>query len=424
MARSNDSNSLRVLIRAAALAAVAFYVLTARFTKGHEADFGKQWLAARLVATGQGAKLFDQSTQRAELERHYTTEVIDRGIWREGIGGPTYPPTFAVVFAPLGWLTPAAAQWVVVQISVLMVIVAARWMSRMTDGRITTESAALATLCLPSFFLAVGVGQNSAVSLAIFVAGFALLSERRDFAAGLVWGLFAMKPTWGFAIAWIPAVTLRPRAYLGMATSAAALVALTIPICGIHSWFDWLAVARQTELFYHELPRWTALSRDLPGLIRRVSEGSWVEITGWAVVGLVIAATAKAWWARGTRGQIIESSGHQTVALLSAAVLSCPRFMFYDMTLAVVPFLLALGGWNQLQIASRWLLASLAGLLWLGTAFSYAQSAMLGLPLDTLALLLLWLWAIAAAHARTSRHFPGEFNFGYEPQMTQISQMR
>jgi hypothetical protein len=278
----------------------------------------------------------------------------------------------------------------------------------MTGGQINTETAALATLTLPSFFLAIGVGQNSAISLAIFVIGFALLAERRDFAAGLVWGLFAIKPTWGIAIAWIPTVTLRPRAYLGMATSAGVLVALTLPVCGIHSWFDWLAVARQTERYYQELPRWTALSRDLPGLLRRIDGGSWVNFAGWAVVGLVIAATAKTWWdGRRTPNEAMEFSGPRAVALLAAAVLSCPRFMFYDMTLAVVPFLVALCQWRQFSGGSRWLLASLTGLLWIGTGFGYATSAMLGVPLDTLALALLWLWAIATAHARSSTDLAG-----------------
>ena len=403
---TTGSNTSRLVIRAAALLAVAFYVLTAHLTKGHEADFGKQWLAARLVATGQGSSLFNLDVQRAELEKYYTAEVIDHGIWRDGIGGPTYPPTFAVIFAPLGWLSPQTAQWVVVQLSVLLVVIAARVVSRMTGGRITAEAGTLAILCFPSFFLAVGVGQNSALSLAIFVGGFALLTGRHDFLAGAVWGLFAIKPTWGFAVAWIPAVVARPRAYVGMAVSAVALVVLTLPLCGSESWFDWLAVARQTEYYYQILPRWTALSRDLPGLLRRVGNGSWVELAGWTAIVLVILATTRIWWNGGqSRDGAFEMTGPHAVALLSAAVLSCPRFMFYDMTLGVVPFLVALAGWRELRSGGRWVLASLIGLLWIGTGFSYVRSSMLGIPLDIFALVLLWLWAVAQAHARaTSQH--------------------
>ena len=46
---TTNVDATHTLIRLAALAAVAFYVGTAHLTKGHEADFGKQWLAARMV---------------------------------------------------------------------------------------------------------------------------------------------------------------------------------------------------------------------------------------------------------------------------------------------------------------------------------------------------------------------------------------
>src|SRR5262245_275833 len=99
---TGESRIARGAIRLAAILAIGFYVGTAHLTHGHEADFGKQWLAARMVASGQGKQLFDLSAQRAELERNYDREVIDRGIWRDGIGGPTYPPPLALMLAPLG----------------------------------------------------------------------------------------------------------------------------------------------------------------------------------------------------------------------------------------------------------------------------------------------------------------------------------
>ncbi len=385
------------LPRVAALAAVVFYVGTAHLTKGHEADFGKQWLAARLVATGHGRDLFDKDAQRAELERHYATQVIDHGIWREGIGGPTYPPTLAVVFAPLGWLSPRWAQFVIVQFSVLLVIVSAVALSRSVASRISWELATLATLTFPSFFLAVGVGQNSAMSLAIVVGGFCLLARDRDFLAGVVWGLFALKPTWGFAVAWLPLVLARPRVYAGMFASSAALVALTLPVCGIDAWLDWLAVVRQTELYYQTLPRWTALSRDLPGLLRRINPHGETELAGWGIVFGTILVTAGTWWtARRSRG--VELHGPRTVALLAGVVLACPRFMFYDMTLAVVPVLVGLAGWREMDRRSKWLFAAIAASLWCGAGIGYVRWVMLGPPLDTFALIALWLWAVVEVH--------------------------
>jgi hypothetical protein len=84
--------------------------------------------------------------------------------------------------------------------------------------------------------------------------------------------------------------------------------------------------------------------------------------------------------------------------LLAGSLLACPRFMFYDVTLAVLPVLTAYASWQQLSRASRWTLACLAGLLWGGTVISYVQWQMLGPPLETFALIGLWLWAIGASY--------------------------
>jgi hypothetical protein len=386
----------RSVLRAAALAAVAFYGTTAHLTRGHEADFGKQWLAARLVATGQGRALFDLTVQRAELDRHYQSVVIDSGIWREGIGGPTYPPTLAVVLAPLGWLSPRWAQWVVVELSVVAIIVTACLVARLTAGRIPWEVGTLAALSFTPFFLAVGLGQNSAFSLLIVASGWALLASGRDVWAGAVLGLFAIKPTWGVAVVWIPLVLARPRVYLGMCGSAVGLALATLPVCGIDSWIGWLSVARETEHVYQTWPRWTLLSRDLPGLLRRIEQGTLVEFAGWAAVGGVVAITGwAAWRARAGGWASRLAAGPQATAVLAALVLSCPRFMFYDLTLAVLPSLLAVSNWKQFGSYSRALLVAAVATVWCGAACSYLLWSMMGPPIETLGVLGLWGWAVA-----------------------------
>ena len=81
--------------------------------------------------------------------------------------------------------------------------------------------------------------------------------------------------------------------------------------------------------------------------------------------------------------------------LVAGVVLSCPRFMFYDMTLAVCPVFIAFADWPRLSRGDRRTLVCLAAALWIGTAYEYDQWSMLGPPLDTFALFGLWLWGIA-----------------------------
>ena len=394
--------------RMVAIATIGFYVCTAHLTKGHEADFGKQWLAARLVATGNGGRLFHLPSQRQELERHFAPETIVRGIWRDGIGGPTYPPTFAIVAAPLGWLSPRVAQWTVIQLSLLAMVLTAGLISGMTRGKVPWEHAIVGTICLPSFFFAIGLGQNTAWSLLILVGGLRLLASGRDVYAGLVWGIFAAKPTWGVAVVWLPLALGRPRVFWGMALSAAALFLATLPICGIQSWIDWLSVAQRTEQFYQSIPRWTGLSRDLPGLLRRASPGPLTELLGWCLVLAVVILSIRAWREGGGRSSLVPLQGPSAVALLAGVVLSCPRFMFYDVTLAAPAFLVAFSEWSRMERTAKWSLAGLFSLFALGSGYAYWNWSMLGPPVETVAVLGLWLWALArvgtAATDRAEAH--------------------
>jgi hypothetical protein len=339
------------------------------------------------------------------LEKYFDSQIIDRGIWRDGIGGPTYPPPLAIIFAPLGWLKPSTANWVLVEISLIAILATGWLLQRLSNGRIPWDVAALAILTMPSFFLAVGVGQNSALSLLILAGGLTALSSGNCFAAGLVWGLFVYKPTWGLAICWVPAIMVRPRAYFGMAVSSLALSILSLPICGIHAWFDWLRVARQTEVYYQSLPRWTALSRDVPGLLRRIDQGAYVELAGWLIVVSVIAITAWTWRTRAAHHDRAPDAGQSSIqlaALVAGIMLACPRFMFYDMTLASVPVLLAFSQWRTFNRGDRLTLIAISALLWFGTAYSYSAWLMLGPPIDTFCLIALWCWSVHRCHAGMS----------------------
>ena len=391
-------------MRVLALTFLAVYASMAHQTAGHYQDFCLQWLSARLVVTGQGPQMYEREVQLAELARHYSPEFVEDNFGKQPMYGPTYPPTLGVLFAPLGLLSPAQAQWVVVELSLVLVLVASLALSRITDGRITWETAVVATCTLPPFCCALALGQNTALSLAIVTIGWLCLTRERPVLAGAVWGLFALKPTWGLAVGWIPLVVGRPRAYLGMAASAAALVALTLPACGIEGWLGWLPVAQRTEFLYRTVPQWTELSRDLPGVFRRFQQGFAVECLGWAAIVAVIGITAWTWRASGPR-PTMTATGPRAVTLLAGSLLTCPRFMHYDIALAVVPLLIALADWRRLSSLSIGWLGLMAAFLWGGSAawvMSYDGQGPQGPPLDTIALLGVWLWGVVSARFETA----------------------
>src|SRR5205823_41960 len=68
----------------------------------------------------------------------------------------------------------------------------------------------------PGFRGADQLGQNAPISLAVAVWGWVLAARGRQTWAGVVWGLFAFKPTLGMSLFLVPLVTGRWRLCLSM----------------------------------------------------------------------------------------------------------------------------------------------------------------------------------------------------------------
>ena len=100
--------------------------------KGHALiDFGGQWLIANMLAIGKGRELYNREVQKKVIagafprsneapatpdKKHDVDNLMDWTMALEPtasdatpIGGPLYPPTHALMFAPLGRLPPQRA---------------------------------------------------------------------------------------------------------------------------------------------------------------------------------------------------------------------------------------------------------------------------------------------------------------------------
>ena len=79
--------------------------------------------------------------------------------------------------------------------------------------------------------------------------------------------------------------------------------------------------------------------------------------------------------------------------IFCAIVLSCTKFMYYDILMATPAFLLAWSEWKQLTRSSAVVLTLLSSLFFGAFLFAY-NTWPLCLPLETAATLGLWLWSI------------------------------
>jgi hypothetical protein len=372
-------------------------------------DFGGQWVFARTLVEGHGRHLYSRNYLRMVAEEHYPTwamnpddppsdadklldwmmpgndnpegkpeavgccvlplgassplgeaAVLAAGpdLWTEESlavvtaprrGGPLYPPIHALLFSPLATLPPRVSYRVVQALTLLLAFFNGWVIARMTRGRIWWPVAALGLMLFPGFGGAIDLGQNAVVSLTFLLTGWWQLMRGRPLVAGLLWGLLAYKPVWAVCFFLVPVLTGRWRMALSMGLTGLAQIALTLPLVGVHSWLDWVAVGRHATWEYTRQQNWIVLSRDLQGLSRRwlltfenslatdpeqplanrLALGLWLGLAGLTL--------AVALW-RLRRIRALE--GPYIAFLLLGVYFSCFHFMYYDVMLASLPLCL------------------------------------------------------------------------------------
>ncbi|HXG11649.1 MAG TPA: glycosyltransferase family 87 protein [Gemmataceae bacterium] len=335
---------------------------------GHvQIDFGGQWLMARMLVEGYGRELYNRDYQRRVLMAAYPiadqapnaqlSDAEQLMQWLMGrdspelerrVGGPLYPPIHALLHYPLGLLTPRQGYRAIQPVIVLLGFVAAWGIRQISRGRIWWPIAAAVILIYPGFSAAVNLGQNPVLTLTILVWGWYFLSRGHDGWGGAVWGLLAFKPVWATAFFLMLVLSGRGRACLAMLATGAALAALTLPLVGVQSWLDWLAVGREAALLYNVDENWIKSSRDLLSLPRRWlidferpadrRDGLAPALIGWALMAFVLEFTVRLAVLR--RREARAGEGPPAAFLLLGAWLTCYHFMYYDVLLTVLPLLL------------------------------------------------------------------------------------
>ncbi len=372
---------------------------------GHkEIDFGGQWVMARMIVEGHGAHLYDRNRVREVLEKGYprgnedpkeeTTDAEDllgamsdldtpaasavtgsfvaplaardslgaaaflaaghhhwtderiASVTRTPRGGALYPPTQAVLFAPLACLPPQPAYRAMQLLGLLLTFAAAWALARLSEGRVWWPVAITALMMFPGYGGSLNIGQNSMLSLALLIFGWWAFANDRDALGGACWGLLAFKPVWAVAFFPVLLLTRRWRAAAAMALTGGGLALLTLPVVGWHSWMDWREIGKDATKGYAYYKNWVFLSRDLVGIPRRylldfdeyVSRNpeAWLPtLIGRAMqIGALLCALILS-FLRPTEMRALRGPG-PAFALLSGW-LSCFHFMYYDVLLAALP---------------------------------------------------------------------------------------
>jgi arabinofuranan 3-O-arabinosyltransferase len=312
----------------------------------HDDDWLMYWMMGRdspawdecaaKIVRGMSINQWDNITLRSISS--LDTEAV-RSVNAKSVGGPLYPPVAAMYYAPLTFGNDPQISYRVFQVLLLVAAFAAGWgIRQLSRGLIWWPWATTAVLLFPGFRSGIGLGQNAAITLLLLVLGWALQHRGRAVLGGMVWGFLAFKPSWAVAFLLLPLLTKQWKFAAAMIGTAAALCLATLPIVGLESWFDWLAVGREASATYASNMNWVGLSRDLGGLIRRLDPADRFTLS--PVLYLV------------TFGMTILV--RQRPALLAlGCYLLCYRFMYYDALLALFPLTLLLAEHKSWRTAAE-----------------------------------------------------------------------
>jgi hypothetical protein len=185
------------------------------------------------------------------------------------VGGPLYPPVNAYFYAPLGMMLPPRAYRVQQIFNVVLVYFAGFGVSYLSRGRFWAPVAATAIMLFPGYAGSINLGQNAILTLTILIWGWAFTARGRPILGGIIWGFLAFKPVWALVFLLVPLLSGRWRMLLAMCVSGATLALLTLPVVGLHSWFDWLTIGKEAAETYDKEKNWIFLSRDILSMPRR-----------------------------------------------------------------------------------------------------------------------------------------------------------
>jgi glycosyl transferase family 87 len=306
-------------------------------------DFVSFYAAGALADSGTPELAYDQTEHHAAEQRAVAPGVEYRFFY--------YPPVFLLLCAALARL-PYLSAFVVFEAATIALYLIV--MRRILGG--CGWAGLVPVLAFPPMFWALGLGQNSFLTAALFGAG-TLWIDRRPILAGLCFGALCYKPHFALLV---PVALLAGRHWRGLGAglvSAVSLCGLSLMVFGWETWDGFLAAAAGSHATYES---------------GRINFGGFVSVFGGVLLAggnpstaylVQVAATLGAGllvalvWRRGlplpTRAAI----------LAAATLVAIPVALIYDLLLAAIAAAwlvrnpAELAGWEKLLLAALFTLS-------------------------------------------------------------------
>lgn len=194
-------------------------------------DFATVWAAAVRVLAGTPALVYEHA-----LHESYYASLIQR----PAASGLTfgYPPTSFLLIAPLGLLNYGAA------LATYLVIGLALWFMVLRKIVRDTPTALAMTLAWGGASQTLLLAQNGFLTAAALAGGLLVLPHR-PVLAGVLFGLLAVKPHLGLALALFLLVRRDWQVIAAASATLGIMVLATIVLWGLPLWSDYIVASRE-----------------------------------------------------------------------------------------------------------------------------------------------------------------------------------
>lgn len=215
-----------------------------------QTDFPAVTIASRLIGSGRVGELYNLQSQLAEQQ-----QLVREGILALTPGQAAtlhypypYAPFLALFWALVGWVPPFTQMALYGLLNIAGMSVGMWLLLRVLSlSRLARFLFLLAALTSFPFVNNLEQGQSSGVVMFAFALGVALMRQERDLPAGLALGLLVIKVQWLPVIALVLLFKRRWGALVGIALTAALMLALAIAMMGtawIPGYIDMLGQAQ------------------------------------------------------------------------------------------------------------------------------------------------------------------------------------
>lgn len=238
-----------------------------------------------------------------------------------------HPPYVAALFAPVGGLGDVAFYGLMVALQVAGLAATLIFLRKLSPRHEEQDVVLLGILASAPWAIGLVLGQPSALVIAVWLGAFWLVEREKPLAAGVLFGLSAIKPPFVVAPVLYAMLSRRHRVGAGIAAGMVALFAISL---FVGSWPEWLGAIRRTldHVGRAQLPLWK--QHTFLAFARSVAP-RWLAFGVYAL----LCATCAALFCRhrGVRMPTLRVAGRLALGTIALS----PFAYFYDALLLAIP---------------------------------------------------------------------------------------